>query len=426
MAWRGNEFSWGYNGFSFFAVENRYVADPADPLDRLVRLKRLINECHARGLHVLMDGVFNHVDAGVTPDTGFPYHWLYQDPADSPYTGGFAGGGYFEELDYNNGCTEQYIFDACRFWLDTYALDGIRFDYTLGFYQPDRPGLGIGRLVTDLRSYLEDAGRANVSLVLEHLADNRYDAIDVTNTVCATGCWYDRFLYDVGGYAATGRTDGRAMRVLDTARDFLGGKGPVPYVENHDHSTLANRVGGRDRWWATQPAVIALFTCSGGVLVHNGEEFGEDYNLPDQGPGRVEPRPLRWEFAEDGIGRRLRGLYERLAHIRATHPALRGPNFYPRDYDERWERFNSAGYGVDAARGLAIYHRWGNNEAGQVERFIIALNFSASDQFVDVPFSLNGAWEDLLTGEAVEARDYLVRAHPVPSHWGRIFYCTDA
>lgn len=421
MAWRGNQFSWGYDPSSFFAVENRYVADPTDPLDRLVRLKGLVNECHRRGLHVVMDGVFNHVDAGITPDTGFPYHWLYQDPFDSPYTGGFAGAGYFEELDYHNNCTEQYIFDACRYWLDTYALDGIRFDYTLGFYQPDQPGLGIGRLITDLRSYLDAEGRANVSLVLEHLTDDRYKAIDDTNAIGATGCWYDRFLYDVGDYAATGRTDGRTMRVLDTARDFLTGKAPVPYVDNHDHSTLVNRVGGRERWWATQAPVIALFTCSGATLIHNGAEFGEDYYLPGQGAGRVETRPLRWERSADGIGRRLQELYRRLAGIRAAHPALRGPNFYPRDYDERWERFNSAGYGVDTARGLAIYHRWGDDGTGHVEHLIIALNFSGSDQFVDVPFSMNGTWEDLLTGEVVDVRNYVIAAHRVPSHWGRIF-----
>jgi pullulanase len=425
MAWRGTGFSWGYDSFSFFAVENRYVADAADPLDRLVRLKRLVNECHSRGLHVLMDGVFNHVNAGVTPDTGFPYHWLYQDPARSPYTGGFAGGGFFEDLDYNNACTQQFIFDACRFWLDTYALDGIRLDYTLGFYLPDRPGLGLGKLIADLRAYLETEQRANVSLVIEHLSDNRYEAIDVANTVCADGCWYDRFLYDVGDYGAAERVDTRVMRVLDAGRDFRPGKCAVPYLENHDHSTLVNRVGGRGRWWATQAPAIALFTCSGGVLLRNGSEFGDDHYLPNEGPGRVASRPLRWELAEDGIGSRLRELHRRLAEIRSAHPALRGPDFYPRDYDERWDRFNSEGYGVDAARGLAIYHRWGDDGAGRVERFIIALNFSNSDHLVDVPFSLNGAWEDVLTGEVMEVRDYVARGHRVPSHWGKVFWRAD-
>jgi len=32
--------------------------------------------------------------------------------------------------------------------------------------------------------------------MLEHLTDNRYAAIEATNNLC-TGCWYDRFLFDI-------------------------------------------------------------------------------------------------------------------------------------------------------------------------------------------------------------------------------------
>jgi pullulanase len=83
-AWRGQAFSWGYDPLLFFSVENRYIEDPTEPADRLVRLQRLVDALHRRGVGVIMDGVFNHVDAGRTPDTGFPYFWLYQDPTDSP------------------------------------------------------------------------------------------------------------------------------------------------------------------------------------------------------------------------------------------------------------------------------------------------------------------------------------------------------
>jgi hypothetical protein len=82
-----------------------------------------------------------------------------------------------------------------------------------------------------------------------------------------------------------------------------------PGLENHDHSSLANRVDGRARWWAIQPAAVALFTCSGGVLLHNGAEFRNDQHLPWEGAGRVIARPLDWSLADDGIGRRLRAPY---------------------------------------------------------------------------------------------------------------------
>jgi len=139
----------------------------------------------------------------------------------------------------------------------------------------------------------------------------------------------------------------------------------------------------------------------------------------------VVSRPLRWELAQDGIGGRLRDLYAQLIALRAAHPALRGPNFYPRYYDQRWERFDSDGYGVDVDRGLAVYHRWANDDAGRVERFIVALNFSDWDHRLDLPFSVNGAWEDLLTGEVVHVEDWVVRDHLVPSHWGRVYWRVD-
>lgn len=63
-----------------------YTWNPINETKRLAYLKRLINECHRRGIHAIMDGVFNHADA-TPPDRGFPYYWLYQDPADSPYVG---------------------------------------------------------------------------------------------------------------------------------------------------------------------------------------------------------------------------------------------------------------------------------------------------------------------------------------------------
>jgi hypothetical protein len=58
--------------------------------------------------------------------------------------------------------------------------------------------------------------------------------------------------------------------------------------------------------------------------------------------------------------------------------------------------FNEHGYGIDESRDIAIFHRWGDDGQGGVERFIIVLNCSAFDQQVDIPFSVDGRWRDLL------------------------------
>src|SRR5262249_5496212 len=158
------------------------------------------------------------------------------------------------------------------------------------------------------------------------------------------------------------------MRLLNTNKDFDPGRGPVTYLENHDHSTFTAAVGGRDVWWKEQPYLIALFTCPGAVMLHNGQEFGQAESMVEDDAGlpaaqrRVQPRPLRWPESGDATGRWLRGLIAGLARIRQEHRSLRSANFYPDYWDESWAGFNAAGFGADTGRQVIIYHRWGQAE----------------------------------------------------------------
>src|SRR5262249_26030329 len=158
---------------------------------------------------------------------------------------------------------------------------------------------------------------------------------------------------------ADGNIDTKLMRVLDTQRDFAAGEGPVPYIDKHDHSTVINRGGGKGLWWKVQPALLALLTSPGAVLLRNGPEFREDDFVPVGGDDRVKPRPLHWELLDDSIGQFLFGLHRKLIALRAECPSLRTGNFYPSFYDERWTHFNDAGYGVNVDKDVVIYHRWG-------------------------------------------------------------------
>jgi 1,4-alpha-glucan branching enzyme len=423
-AWPGSGFSWGYDPVSFFSVEYRYVNDPGNPADKLVKLMELINDLHQRGMHVIMDGVFNHVRAGNDPNLGFPYLWLYQDPSDSPFIGTFAGGGFFEEFDYQNKCVEEFIRDICIYWLDRFQIDGIRFDYTLGFFRRGDSGVGIAKLIADLNQYLNNTGRSNVALFVEHLTDNRFEAIGDTNDSGATGCWFDPFMFEHFEYGRNGNLNTgnpqRILRILNANLDFASGKGPVTYIQNHDHSSIVHEVGGRGRWFKTQPAAIALLTSPGAVMLHNGQEFGQEEFLPESGSGRVVPRPLRWQndspLGNDSIGKSLFGLYRRLIDIRKRYPSLRSSNFFPYPFN------HPDGYGAFPDQDVVVYHRWGQAEGGGFERFIIVVNYSDFDQRIDIPFSTNGRWEDLLNDGFVIVGDLKLFNQRINSNWGRIYY----
>lgn len=418
--WPGGEFSWGYDPFQFFAVEYRYWHDPKRPLEKRHKLRQLINALHAKGIHVIMDGVFNHVRAGHTPNRGFPYRWLYQDADDSPFIGGFSGGGFFEDFDFGNACVRQFIRDVCVYWIEECEIDGIRFDYSLGFYREGDSSVGINRLIADVRDHLTTSGRTNVALILEHLTDERYESIDDTNQICASNNWLDPFMFKHFEYARNGNIDDQILRPLNSNRDYAAGKGPVTYVQNHDHSSYVHEAGGRHRWFKTQPGLIALMTCPGAVMIHNGQEFGEDKFLPGSGSGRVVPRPLRWgtESSDSGdpVGTTLFDHHAHLIRIRKDHPALRSPNFFP-------DLFNHPdGYGAFPDKDVVILHRWGTAADGQTERFIVVINYSDFDQHIDIPFSVDGQWEDLLNGASAVVQGNRLSHQRISSNWGRIYY----
>src|SRR6202000_804636 len=101
-------------------VESAYMADPGNPLERLARLAKLVNACHQRGLHVILDIVLQHVLQGKKTN-GFPYYWLWQEPAtECPFVGQFVQTDNFGmlPLNYSNACTQEFVGDVCKYWLD--------------------------------------------------------------------------------------------------------------------------------------------------------------------------------------------------------------------------------------------------------------------------------------------------------------------
>jgi 1,4-alpha-glucan branching enzyme len=429
-AWPGEGFSWGYTPYQYFSVEYRYANAIGRPTEKISWLKQLISKCHERGIHVVMDGVFNHV-GDEAPDSdvanGFPYRWLYQEPAACPYVGKF--GGEFTgllDLNYHNGCTREFIRDVCLYWIDHFKIDGIRFDNTTNFYIHGVHH-GLPMLLDQIQAHVLAQGQVNFSMTLEHL---NLDAANVTNQTTATSYWNDALYQRCFDYLLHWRIDPYILHALDTHTGLHADKVATTYISNHDHSHVAWQAGARDnagglQWYRTQPYAIALLTSPGAPMIHNGQEFAEDYWIMenDRGTGRrVRPRPLRWTFAHDGIGAPLLQLYKRLIALRKTHPGLRSNNFYPTRWATWQTRFNPEGYGVDVAKQVVIYHRWGSAEDGSLERFIIVLNFSDGPQYVDIPFSTNGAWRDLLNDRTDDVHNWRLLNQRIESNWGRIYY----
>src|SRR5262245_4040325 len=95
-----------------------------------------------------------------------------------------------ERADVQLLCTQQFAVDVCAYWADKFGLDGLRFDETSGFRRSDKPALGLPAIIKDLKAHFNDTGTGeNFSLILEDTWD--YQAINTTNVVCASNCWFD-------------------------------------------------------------------------------------------------------------------------------------------------------------------------------------------------------------------------------------------
>ena len=99
---------------------------------------------------------------------------------------------------------------------------------------------------------------------------------------------------------------------------------------------------------------------------------------------------------------------------------------YPHEWETWQTRFNSVGVGLDVERQLVIYHRWASVPGG-VENVVVVLNFSDTQQVVNVPLPVQGRRTDRLAGFA-GGPDWAVdvggSTAPVPlgSHFGRILH----
>lgn len=258
-AWNKNSYNWGYEPYYFFSVAHRYVDKPGYPEEKISFLKQLINECHLRNIHVIMDGVFNHVD------TDFPYRHFYQkneinyidgkpdySNCDSPFVNQTFHDNFLHDtlidLNFYQNCTYDFIKDVCLYWIQEFKIDGIRFDCTKGILklreEPEKskkyiivhPQKGLAKLIKELKQIInEDDSLNNFSLTIEHL-DN--SASILANKLGIS--YWDKSIYEILDKEITDRGTKKSF-----VEDCLGKKYlkdltiPTIYLTSHDHEHLA-------------------------------------------------------------------------------------------------------------------------------------------------------------------------------------------
>ncbi len=118
--WAG-ERNWGYDGTFLFAPSHAYGA-PDD-------FRALVDACHARGLAVILDVVFNHLG----PEGNFSHQYspyFFHEGKDNPW------GQNFNLDGPNSGPVRALLRQNIRYWLEEFRIDGFRMDATHAVHDP--------------------------------------------------------------------------------------------------------------------------------------------------------------------------------------------------------------------------------------------------------------------------------------------------
>jgi maltooligosyltrehalose trehalohydrolase len=309
---------WGYDGVALFA--------PHEPYGGPDGLKRLVDACHARGIAVLLDVVYNHLG----PDGNYlgRYGPYFTDAHRTPWGDAvnFDGAGSDE--------VRRFVLDNALMWLRDYHLDGLRIDAVHAMVDASATHV-LEALGTEVRRLETQVGRPLVTIAESDLNDPR-----VVRPVEAGGLgldaqWSDDFHHALHG-ALTGERDGyyvdfgglshvaRALTrgfVYDGAfsphrrrrhgrpATGLGGRRLLGYLQNHDQ--IGNRALGERSSHLVSTGLLKVgaalvLTAPFVPLLFQGEAWGAstpflyftDHQDPDLAAAVREGR--RREFAAFG------------------------------------------------------------------------------------------------------------------------------
>ncbi|MCD7973087.1 MAG: T9SS type A sorting domain-containing protein [Candidatus Azobacteroides sp.] len=277
--------SWGYNPNHFFAPDKAYGTPD--------EYKTFIDECHKRGIAVILDMVFNH-------STGnHPFAKLYYGTngvaSNNPWYNTEAPHSDSVNQDYNHNFsgTRDYFKRVLEYWVKEYKVDGYRMDLTKGFCGEDCDGrTGDSRIdiINDYYASLK-AVKEDVYFILEHWVGGEEQGFVNQGMLC----WNNTN----DAYSQT------AMGWLQSGDSFTGAnkKGWVSYCESHDEErnfykakTWGNGrtiLENEEARLARVPLNVAFnVLLQGPKMLWQFEEMGYDFSITHDNSSRVDPKPV--------------------------------------------------------------------------------------------------------------------------------------
>jgi len=141
--------NWGYDGAQWFAPSSCY--------GRPEQLKALVDSCHARGIAVLLDVVYNHFGPegnylhAIAPD-------FFTERYHTPW------GAAINYAGPRRRPVRDFVLHNALYWLEEFHFDGLRFDAVHAIFDDRKPDI-VAELAETIRRHV--TGR-EVHLILEN------------------------------------------------------------------------------------------------------------------------------------------------------------------------------------------------------------------------------------------------------------------
>jgi maltooligosyltrehalose trehalohydrolase len=150
------ERGWGYDGAALFAVYEGYGGPDG--------LKRLVDACHARGLAVLLDVVYNHF--GPVGNYSGKFGPYITERHRTPW------GGAVNFEDWGSDEVRRFFCDNALMWMRDYHIDGLRLDAVHEYF--DRSAIHfMEQLSSEVKDLSARLGRRLVLIAESDLNDPR-------------------------------------------------------------------------------------------------------------------------------------------------------------------------------------------------------------------------------------------------------------
>jgi maltooligosyltrehalose trehalohydrolase len=360
--------NWGYDGVFPYAVQDSYGGPHG--------LQRLVDACHAAGLAIFLDVVYNHLgpEGNYLSEFGPYFTDRYRTPWGSAFNYDGAG----------SDPVRDFVLDNARLWIEEYHVDGLRLDAVHAIFD-----FGARHILADVREAVAESGR-RVGRQVHVIAES--DLNDVRLLLLPDRCgygldgqWSDDFHHVIhthltgeqhGYYADFGRVKDLPA-VLEQPFLYSGMYSPhrdrrhggpscdlpgdrfVVCIQNHDqvgNRARGDRLDGLVSPPARRLAASLLLLSPYLPLLFMGEEYGEEApflffcsfadgqlvenirrgrrqefaafawqgEVPDpQDEATWAASRLSWSWPSGSVRAGLRRLYQDLLTARREWPALR-------------------------------------------------------------------------------------------------------